>query len=574
MDNTKTKKLSEFPVNNNPGEGDLIPSIVLDENGKYDNVNIPFSALRGEKGDDGNEGPPGPAGGVTSVNGAQGDVQVLDNAGASTNNAVVRFDGNSGKMVKDSKVTIDDDGGIITVGGIKVTGETARARLDRPTKDGTVGFDFQTNGLYDWVFGLISGGTNILKFDSRRSGQSISMDGDNSNVGIKTDPRSNKSLAVNGNVLIEGRVEADDAVLAKDLVTKQQLDTKMTSSNQPNKVYITDPSGNNGTIGFSIAPSPSTLVTRDPSGRVKAQDPVADEDVVTKKYLQDNPSCPAPDGLVIDSSSTVDPLTIKVAGDTKYTFNKYGEFISKAGYGMFYDSNISNTAYSSTDQLWFTSGAGSSDPKDISFKASGSGKINALSPLVLSRTPQLANEAATKDYVDTALDTKTDKLIIPAFDHIPTNSSSFPDEANDTVRYSKQAEAFTLAFRGPDAALRVGEPIDNDHAATKAFVLANSGGGSAGKTYCLPDGTEDYEIPTDATVVMMVGSHIGTMVMPEATENKVFNIVNAGGDPIAISGVSNTAEVAATKQVTMYAITVDEGASFMWASIDSGTITF
>lgn len=63
------KKLSEYPVNTTPGPGDLIPSIVDNGGGSYSNVNIPFSALKGEPGNDGSNGTNGqgvPTGGTTS----------------------------------------------------------------------------------------------------------------------------------------------------------------------------------------------------------------------------------------------------------------------------------------------------------------------------------------------------------------------------------------------------------------------------------------------------------------------------------------------------------------------------
>lgn len=47
------KKLSEYPVNTSPSNGDLVPSLVADGSGSWVNRNIPYSSLKGEKGEPG-----------------------------------------------------------------------------------------------------------------------------------------------------------------------------------------------------------------------------------------------------------------------------------------------------------------------------------------------------------------------------------------------------------------------------------------------------------------------------------------------------------------------------------------
>jgi len=72
------------------------------------------------------------------------------------------------------------------------------------------------------------------------------------------------------------------------------------------------------------------------------------------------------------------PLLIKVGGSNSFTFNEFGEFVSLAGYGIFYDGNVSNTAFASTGSLFITSGKGVGDTHDITIKPSGTGKIKLL----------------------------------------------------------------------------------------------------------------------------------------------------------------------------------------------------
>lgn len=126
--------------------------------------------------------------------------------------------------------------------------------------------------------------------------------------------------------------------------------------------------------------------------------------------------------------------------------------------------------------------------------------------------------------------------------------------------------------------LRAGDNITIDNSDLSSPLISatggSGGGGDASKTYCIPDGTEDYAIPTDATTVVSLGSHNGTMSVYEAMENKKVTIINASsGDPIDISGVTNLTSIAASEQVTLYSITVDEGQTYMWVSINSGTIS-
>ena len=102
--------------------------------------------------------------------------------------------------------------------------------------------------------------------------------------------------------------------------------------------------------------------------------------------------------------------------------------------------------------------------------------------------------------------------------------------------------------------------------------LGGSDGGSSSKTYSIGDGTEDYAIPVDATVVVSLGSHIGTMALPTALADKTIEIINAGGDTILISGAFNASEIPSTKKYSFYSITNDDGATYLWAGIDSGTV--
>lgn len=78
MQDSNTKRLSEYPTNLNPQAEDLIPTIVKQPTGVYRNQNIPFSTLKGgkgDKGDTGNVGPIGPVGpqGIQGIKGDKGD---------------------------------------------------------------------------------------------------------------------------------------------------------------------------------------------------------------------------------------------------------------------------------------------------------------------------------------------------------------------------------------------------------------------------------------------------------------------------------------------------------------------
>jgi len=82
---------------------------------------------------------------------------------------------------------------------------------------------------------------------------------------------------------------------------------------------------------------------------------------------------------IVDAPSGQDPLLVRVNGNTAFTFNQYGELLSLAGYGIFYDGNVSSTAFSSTGPLFLTSGKSTGNNHNISLKASGTGKVNLLS---------------------------------------------------------------------------------------------------------------------------------------------------------------------------------------------------
>lgn len=138
--------------------------------------------------------------------------------------------------------------------------------------------------------------------------------------------------------------------------------------------------------------------------------------------------------------------------------------------------------------------------------------------------------------LDAAVAAKADKFILPPYDHIPTNSFSFPSEANDTVRYSKQAEVNTLALRGPDAALRVGEPIDDDHAVTKLYVDSLSGGGDV----VGPSSAEDNKIALfDGNTGKLIKAKegFGGSYVPEADAWLFGGGTLAAGNVLASGGV-------------------------------------
>jgi hypothetical protein len=85
---------------------------------------------------------------------------------------------------------------------------------------------------------------------------------------------------------------------------------------------------------------------------------------------------------VVDAPSGQDPLLVRVGGNTAFTFNQYGEFVSLAGYGIFYDGNVSSTALSSTGPLFITSGKSTAQNHDITLRPSGTGKISLSSATV------------------------------------------------------------------------------------------------------------------------------------------------------------------------------------------------
>lgn len=70
-------------------------------------------------------------------------------------------------------------------------------------------------------------------------------------------------------------------------------------------------------------------------------------------------------------------------GANFFTFNEFGEFVSLAGYGIMYDGNVSNTAFTSTNDLWLTSGKGVGGNYNVNVQASGGGRVNVLSVLGL-----------------------------------------------------------------------------------------------------------------------------------------------------------------------------------------------
>lgn len=65
MESYIKKKLSAYPVNESPQDGDLIPCIVSNGDGTFSQFNIPYSSLKGAPGDPGSDGQGVPTGGST-----------------------------------------------------------------------------------------------------------------------------------------------------------------------------------------------------------------------------------------------------------------------------------------------------------------------------------------------------------------------------------------------------------------------------------------------------------------------------------------------------------------------------
>ena len=85
---------------------------------------------------------------------------------------------------------------------------------------------------------------------------------------------------------------------------------------------------------------------------------------------------------VIDAEAEQTPLLVKLDGNTIFSFDQNGDFVSDSGCGILYDGNVLNTALSSTGALWVTSGKGGTESHDISIKPSGGGKIKLQSASV------------------------------------------------------------------------------------------------------------------------------------------------------------------------------------------------
>jgi len=99
---------------------------------------------------------------------------------------------------------------------------------------------------------------------------------------------------------------------------------------------------------------------------------------------------------IINGPTGTDPLVIQNNGTASFTFNQYGEFVSLAGYGIFYDGNVSTTAFSATGALFLTSGKGGATNQDITLKPSGTGKISLSSATVEANGVPVVTTTATQ----------------------------------------------------------------------------------------------------------------------------------------------------------------------------------
>ncbi|WP_082920685.1 hypothetical protein [Rhodococcus sp. YH3-3] len=91
------------------------------------------------------------------------------------------------------------------------------------------------------------------------------------------------------------------------------------------------------------------------------------------------------------------------------------------------------------------------------------------------------------------------------------------------------------------------------------------------RTYEVPDGVENYQIPTDASVVIALGSQIGSWILPVPVENKQITVINSSGDPVSVDGAYAPHSIVSGGQTTFTAVSVS-GDDLLWAFIETGSV--
>lgn len=145
----------------------------------------------------------------------------------------------------------------------------------------------------------------------------------------------------------------------------------------------------NGNGAFqSVAPGdPGNVLTSDGSTWVSLPS-VAGQVTLDGEEVLNNKTLTSP---VIQGEANENIVVFKFPnGDTAYTINQYGEFFGNAGLGIFYDSNVSTSAFSTSGSLFITSGKSSSENSDIILNPSGNGAINLQSETVKANGSQVA----------------------------------------------------------------------------------------------------------------------------------------------------------------------------------------
>ena len=239
----------------------------------------------------------------------------VDGPSSSTNNAIVRWDNTTGKLIKNSNVTIDDTGSITLQGiTIKSSNPTIPYSLTLPPNDGDPNQLLSTNGngILTWVSnGDVSGPSTstlnaIVLWDSL-TGNSIK----NSNLIIDSDRITNVS----------------DPIGLSDVATKNYVDTTtIQSSSQPatdNSLVLYD-----GTTGKTV--KQSNLVVE--SDRItNVAEPTSLSDAATKNYV---------DTTTVQSSSQ------PAVGDSVVLYDgTTGKTIKQSGVSINTNNDINNVRF-------------------------------------------------------------------------------------------------------------------------------------------------------------------------------------------------------------------------------------